>query len=220
MPRRTKNDDLFAEVIEGLAGLILLGSLFLSMKFENSFNAFLWLLFGGIFLLFSVALGIRYLQKYLQKKRLLANGINDVDRMGGVTFEKFLREFYKKAGYRVSMTPGSADYGCDLIFEKAGKRIVVQAKRYSNNVGIKAVHEIIGAIAHYKATEGWVITSSYFTENARKLARSNSIGLVDRDDLIKMLLKRKAAIETKRECRKRDHASSSTKSLSRKSHLP
>ena len=66
--------------------------------------------------------------------------------------------------------------------------IAVQAKRYSSSVGVKAVQEIIGAVKMYDATEAWVVTNSYFTKQAIKLADINDVYLVDRKELIDMIL--------------------------------
>ncbi|RHW36020.1 hypothetical protein D1B31_18200 [Neobacillus notoginsengisoli] len=38
----------------------------------------------------------------------------------------------------MQMTSKTADYGADLILQKDSKKIVIQAKRYNSNVGIKA----------------------------------------------------------------------------------
>ena len=47
-------------------------------------------------------------------------------------------------GWTVADTPASGDFGADLIAEKDGKRIAIQAKRYSKPVGNKAVNEALG----------------------------------------------------------------------------
>ena len=87
----------------------------------------------------------------------------------------------------------------DLILKKDGEKIVVQAKRYSNKVGIEAVQQIIGAKEYYKATKGMVVTNSFFTPNAVKLASSSNIELWDRNKLLNILFKlnaRESLIET------------------------
>ena len=40
----------------------------------------------------------------------------------------------------------------------------------------------------YNATEAWVITNSYYTKQAQKLAESNDVYLIDRDELIEIIL--------------------------------
>jgi len=67
--------------------------------------------------------------------------------------------------------------------------VVVQAKRYSKAVGLKAVQEVTSAKPHYKADEAWVITNSSFTKAAEKLATSNNVRLIGREQLIDILSK-------------------------------
>ena len=77
----------------------------------------------------------------------------------------------------------SNDYGADLVMKKHGKVTVVQAKRYKNTVGNSAVQEIVAAKAYYKADKCMVVTNSYFSKNAKNLAKSNHVELWDRDSL-------------------------------------
>ena len=57
----------------------------------------------------------------------------------------------------------AGDFGADLILHGPEGRITVQAKRYSGNVGNKAVQEAYSGMAHYGADKGWVVTNSRFT---------------------------------------------------------
>ena len=123
--------------------------------------------------------------------RLRKAGMKEIDKMTGEEFEEYLGHLFKKRGYHVSYTKTSGDYGADLILEDRDDIIAVQAKRYSGNVGVKAVQEIIGALKMYEATQGWVVTNSYFTKQAEKLAESNEVYLIDREELIDMILKKR-----------------------------
>ncbi|MFC2947671.1 restriction endonuclease [Virgibacillus sediminis] len=95
--------------------------------------------------------------------------------MSGRRFKKYHQALLKARGHYVQLTPASGDYGADLILATKGKRIAVQAKGYKKNVGVKAIQEIASAKSHYKSDECWVITNSFFTEQAKKLASSNKI---------------------------------------------
>lgn len=123
--------------------------------------------------------------------RLRKAGIKEIDHMTGEQFEEFLGHLFKKRGYQVSYTKASGDFGADLILEDRDDVIAVQAKRYSGTVGVKAVQEIIGALKMYEATQAWVVTNSYFTKQAEKLAETNDVYLIDRDELIEMILKKR-----------------------------
>lgn len=133
---------------------------------------------------FSVLQLARYFTS--EKWRFRHASLEKIDKMDGWQFERFLGELFKKQGYRTKVTRGSGDFGADVILKKNGKKIVVQAKRYNRNVGVKAVQEVQASMGYYKANEGWVVTNSYFTKPAIELANSLGVRLIDRDDLISM----------------------------------
>lgn len=111
------------------------------------------------------------------------------DDLSGEDFENYLKSLFENLNYRVELTPKSGDYGADLIITKDNIKTAVQAKRYSDLVGISAIQEVIGAISYYNAHSGIVVTNNYFTPNAIELARSADIELWDRDILIKNIIK-------------------------------
>jgi restriction system protein len=113
--------------------------------------------------------------------------ITDIDRMDGIEFEHYLVVLFKKLGIPAEITAASNDYGADLILE-GKERVVVQAKRYSKKVGIKAVQEVNSAKAYYDAKEAWVITNNFFTQQAVKLAESTNVKLIDRDELVDLII--------------------------------
>lgn len=123
-----------------------------------------------------------------QKGEYLSSGdINEVDNLTGAEFEEFLVKKFKQSGNKAYKTKASNDYGADIVLKKSRKTVIIQAKRYSSSIGVKAVQETVGALSYYKASHGIVITNNYFTKNAIKLARANKIDLWDRDQLIKRL---------------------------------
>ena len=145
-------------------------------------GVFIGTMLSGITLLIAMYQWLNY------REKIVNSGIAEIDRMDGQRFEVFLQEFLRRKGFRVRLTPVTADYGADLVLEKNGVRLVVQAKRWQGTVGIEAVQQVIGAIKHYQAQKGLVITNSYFSDNAKKLALSNQVLLWDRDKLIELLL--------------------------------
>lgn len=110
---------------------------------------------------------------------------------GGYDFERFLGTLFKRLGYKVQLTGMSGDFGADLVLTdpRTRERIVVQAKHYSSNLGVKPVQEVVAAKSHYAANACWVVTNSTFTPAARRLATDNSVVLVDGQEL-KVLCKR------------------------------
>ncbi len=137
---------------------------------------------------FIVLVIILFMRVRQRQEKLKQSGIADIDQMNGFQFEKYLKHLFAFQGYKVTVTQAIGDYGADLVLKKNEKTIVVQAKRYSNSVGIDAVQQAVAAINHYHAQEAWVVTNSRFTEPAITLALSNNVKLIARDDLIEMIL--------------------------------
>lgn len=109
--------------------------------------------------------------------------INDIDWMTGPEFEKAICSLFDNMGYKTHLTKASGDQGVDVIAEKSGIKIGIQAKCYSSSVSNSAVQEIVAGIKHYGIERGFVITNNYFTNSAKELAKSNNIILWDRDYL-------------------------------------
>lgn len=116
-------------------------------------------------------------------------GLKDIDNLTGFEFEEYLKLLFKKMGYKAKNTSLSHDQGADLIIERFGETIVVQAKRYTDKVGNKAVQEVVASIAHYQAQRGIVVTNNEFTDSAIKLAETNNVRLIDRYQLDNLINK-------------------------------
>ncbi|MGI4787354.1 MAG: restriction endonuclease [Janthinobacterium lividum] len=155
--------------------------------------------FHGLIWLIVFALAFRYglpwFIAYLRKKRLAASGIADIDTMDGKAFEQYLEVLFSKLGYKVERTRYVGDYGADLITRKDGVKTVIQAKRYTKAVGIKAVQEAVAAKGMYDCTEAMVVTNSTYTRAAVELARANRVALWDRNRLVETLLRVKDEAE-------------------------
>lgn len=116
--------------------------------------------------------------------------IKDIDKMSGLDFELYLKVLFKELGYKAITTNSSHDYGADLILKKDHHKIVVQAKRYGykKNVSISAIQEVYASQRYHNADECWVITNSFFTKSAIKLAKPCNVHLKDRYQLAKWIL--------------------------------
>lgn len=113
--------------------------------------------------------------------------ISDMDKMDGKKFEKAAENIFTSQGYKTIRTTYSNDQGADLILERFGKKIAVQAKRYSGKVPNKAIQEIVTAKQYYDCDEAWIVTNSYLTKPAKKLAKKNKVEIIERNKLEKML---------------------------------
>ena len=126
---------------------------------------------------------IKIYRQRLKAEKLRQKTIHEIDTMTGEQFEELLKAHFEKKGYRVNLTAKTNDYGADLILRKNKEITVVQAKRYKNKVGNKAVQEIVSAKPYYKADKAMVITNSFYTKNAINLARANEVVLWNRNKL-------------------------------------
>lgn len=151
----------------------------------------IWPLFA---LIIVVAVG-KFLYRLYEMKRLAESGINDIDKMDGKTFEKYLEVLFRKLGYKVERTRYIGDYGADLVTAKNGIKTIIQAKRYKKKVGVKAIQEAVAAKGYYECQEAMVVTNSVYTKQAIELARANGVKLWDRNHLVKALLSVKKDID-------------------------
>lgn len=143
----------------------------------------LWLIVAGIG-------AVKLLAELYRIRRLRRAGIFEIDRMSGPVFEQRLALLFRSLGYRAEII-GSAggDFGGDLILKKDNTKTVVQAKCWKQNVGVKAVQEIVGARGYYDTDAAMVVSNARFTKQAQELARKNQVKLWGRDELVVALLK-------------------------------
>lgn len=116
--------------------------------------------------------------------------IKYIDSLNGFEFEDYLKKLFESFEYDVKRTSYSNDFGADLIMSKGIKKIVIQAKNYNyqnNKVGVKAIQEVVSAKTYYDCDIAIVITNSYFTKNATKMAKKAKVILIDRGKLINIL---------------------------------
>lgn len=109
--------------------------------------------------------------------------IDEVDLMTGVEFERFVAKIFTKIGYSIELTKATGDQGIDVIAEKNGVKIGIQAKCYSSSVSNSAVQEATAGRNHYGLDKVIVVTNNYFTQSAIELAASNNVVLWDRNML-------------------------------------
>lgn len=144
--------------------------------------------FFPVFLfLFAVAavLIIFYLiRRNIEKQKLAKLGIADIDKLSGRDFEKYLEVLFEKKGYKVTLTKYIGDYGADLVVESGENKTIIQAKRFKNKVGVKAIQEAVASKGYYGCQNAMVVTNSHFTDQAIKLAKANKVEIWDRKKLI------------------------------------
>lgn len=113
--------------------------------------------------------------------------LKEIDKMPGLDFEVFVGELLTQHGYKTQNIKGSGDFGVDVIAEKGGTKYAVQVKRYKSNVSRTAISDAVAGKFHWDCEKAWVVTNSYFTSDAKILAKSTDCKLTDRDELKNMM---------------------------------
>jgi restriction system protein len=124
----------------------------------------------------------------------LSEGEN-IAAMDWKDFEHLIRQLFEKEfsseGCEVQVTQGSRDGGVDAVaFDPdpiRGGKIVIQAKRYTNTVGVEAVRDLFGTVVNEGATKGILVTTSQFGPEARKFVAGKPLALIDGSNLLHML---------------------------------
>lgn len=121
--------------------------------------------------------------------------LEEVDRLSGLDFERYITMVYRKQGYEAKLTPVVNDYGADVLImpsDKNTKGLLIQCKHVNNPnkaVGPEGVHEICSSLNVYRIKEGVefhgiVVTNALtFTANAIQSAQANSIEIYNREQI-------------------------------------
>ncbi|OBC03122.1 restriction endonuclease [Mycobacterium sp. 852002-40037_SCH5390672] len=115
--------------------------------------------------------------------RCAKSGLLAIDRMSGTEFEEFVAAQLRIAGYSVTPTASTGDYGVDLIAKKDGACMAVQCKRLAKAVGVAAVQQVVSGARHHGCSRTVVVTNQSFTKAARQLAITHRCRLVGRTQL-------------------------------------
>ncbi len=118
-------------------------------------------------------------------KKDLKFNIYSLDNLSGKEFEEFLKWMFQELGFSVELTKVTADSGVDLVLKKDQEKIAVQAKRYNRNTKVsnEVVLKTYGGMGVYKCHKSIIITTSYFTNQAKNDAQKLEIELWDREFL-------------------------------------
>jgi len=112
-------------------------------------------------------------------------------------FEHLIREIFEKEftqhGGEVKITQASRDGGVDAIaFDPdpiRGGKIVIQAKRYTNVVGVAAVRDLYGTVVNEGATKGILVTTAEYGADSYEFAKDKPLTLLNGSNLLHLLEK-------------------------------
>jgi restriction system protein len=105
-------------------------------------------------------------------------------------FEDLCPKFYETKGIRSECTALGPDGGIDIRLYQDGERAtsIVQCKAWGARfVGVKPVRELLGVMTHEKIEKAFFMTSGQFSDEAKEVAKSNRITLIDGQMLLMMI---------------------------------
>lgn len=147
----------------------------------------------------------RFISSYEVMKNI--DDSQNIAAMDWEDFEHLIREIFEKEfsqyGGEVKVTQSSRDGGVDAVaFDPdpiRGGKIVIQAKRYTNVVGVSAVRDLYGTVIKEGATKGILVTTADYGADAYDFAKEKPLTLLNGSNLLHLLEKHghKAKIDLK-----------------------
>jgi restriction system protein len=115
-------------------------------------------------------------------------------------FESLITNLFEKMGLETRLTQPSRDGGVDCVAYDSrpilGGKVVIQAKRYKNTVGVSAVRDLYGTTQNEGASKGILVTTSGYGQASHEFANGKPLELIDGANLL-YLLEEHAGIEAK-----------------------
>ncbi len=106
-------------------------------------------------------------------------------------FENLVSNLFSKMGLETKQTRSSKDGGVDAIaFDSRpilGGKIVIQAKRYKNTVGVSAARDLYGTMINEGASKGILVTTSSYGPDTFEFSKDKPIELIDGGGLLYLL---------------------------------
>lgn len=115
-------------------------------------------------------------------------------------FESLIQNLFTAMGLDTKQTQASRDGGVDAVaFDHRpvlGGKVIIQAKRYKNTVGVSAVRDLFGAVMNEGASKGILVTTSGYGKASFEFATGKPLELLDGANLL-YLLKEYAGIDAR-----------------------
>lgn len=106
-------------------------------------------------------------------------------------FEALIANLFKEMGLETRLTQASRDGGVDCVAYDPrpilGGKVVIQAKRYKNTVGVSAVRDLYGTLQNEGASKGILVTTSGFGKAAFEFANGKPMELISGNNLLYLL---------------------------------
>lgn len=108
-----------------------------------------------------------------------------------IEFEGLITNLFAAMGLDTRQTRASRDGGVDCVaFDQRpifGGKVVIQAKRYKNTVGVSAVRDLFGTVQNEGASKGILVTTSGYGKAAYDFAKGKPLELLDGANLLHLL---------------------------------
>ncbi len=115
-------------------------------------------------------------------------------------FEALITNLFSKMGLETRLTQASRDGGVDCVAwdmrPVVGGKVIVQAKRYKNTVGVGAVRDLYGTVLNEGAAKGILVTTSGYAKSAFDFAKNKPLELLSGSQLL-FLLKEHTGVRAK-----------------------
>ncbi len=106
-------------------------------------------------------------------------------------FEALVSNLFSQMGLDTKLTRSSRDGGVDAVaFDNRpvlGGKVVIQAKRYRDTVGVSAVRDLYGTMLNEGASKGILVCTSGYGTEAFNFAKDKPIELIDGGGLLYLL---------------------------------
>jgi restriction system protein len=106
-------------------------------------------------------------------------------------FEALISNLFEKMGLETRLTQASRDGGVDCVAYDPrpifGGKVVIQAKRYKNTVGVSAVRDLFGTVQNEGASKGILVTTSGYGKAAYEFANGKPLELLSGSNLLYLL---------------------------------
>ena len=106
-------------------------------------------------------------------------------------FEILVSNLFGKLGLETKLTRASKDGGVDAVAYDTrpvlGGKVVIQAKRYKNVVGVSAVRDLYGTMLNEGSSKGIIVTTSGYGPDAYEFSKDKPLELIDGGGLLYLL---------------------------------
>lgn len=148
-----------------------------------------WLVAAAVCLLITLDIAVAVGRRRMARRRLRT--LRGFLALSPTGFEEAVAGLLRSLGYRhVKTVGGAGDLCVDIVCRGgSGELVVVQCKRYApgRQVGSPDIQRFIGmAFIHHRADRAIFVTTSGYTQAARRLARDHRIQLIDGVALVEM----------------------------------